>query len=107
MDGMKLHRAMRGTPGLERVPFLFVSAFDDAHAREAVKDLRCDGFLRKTTPTLELLAWVRFFVIPEAKRALARGREGSRSRPAPATRCDPARGRLSHSRTPFRRRPFR
>jgi len=69
MDGFKLHRVVRSTPGLERLPFLFVSAFDDTHTREAIKDLRCDGFLRTTTPTPELIAWVRFFLIPEEKRA--------------------------------------
>jgi CheY-like chemotaxis protein len=68
MDGIKFHRTARTKPGLETVPFLFVSAFDDQHTLEAVKDPRYDGFLRKARPVEELLEWIKYLSTPEADR---------------------------------------
>src|SRR5512139_3405089 len=50
MDGVKLHRTIRGIPGYEKLPFLFVSAYDDVHTRATVKDPRFEGFVRKGKP---------------------------------------------------------
>jgi hypothetical protein len=44
-----------------------VPAVDDIYTREAVKDLRCDGFLCKTKPTPDLLAWVAHLSAPGGK----------------------------------------
>jgi CheY-like chemotaxis protein len=68
MDGIKFHRTVRGLPQFERLPFLFVSAFDDEHTLEAVKDPRFEGFLRKARPIEELLEWIKYLIIPEDKR---------------------------------------
>jgi two-component system chemotaxis response regulator CheY len=68
MDGIKFHRTARTKPGLDTVPFLFVSAFDDQHTLEAVKDPRYDGFLRKARPVEELLEWIKYLSTPEADR---------------------------------------
>jgi CheY-like chemotaxis protein len=68
MDGIKFNRAARSTPGLEHVPFLFVSAFDDQHTLEAVKDPRYEGFLRKARPVEELLEWIKYLTTPEPDR---------------------------------------
>jgi CheY-like chemotaxis protein len=65
MDGIKFHRKLRETPGFEKIPFLFVSAYDDQHSLDAVKDPRYDGFLKKATRVDELLAWIAYLVAPE------------------------------------------
>ena len=90
MDGIKFNRAARATPGLEQVPFLFVSAFDDQHTLEAVKDPRFEGFLRKARPVEEMLDWIKYLTTPEPERPKTppggpkakpgdSGRHGSRS----------------------------
>jgi CheY-like chemotaxis protein len=79
MDGIKFHRTVRTTPEFEKVPFLFVSAYDDQHTLDAVKDPRLDGFLRKARPIEELIEWITYLTLPEDKRSkLPPG--GSRSR---------------------------
>ncbi len=70
MDGVKLHRTVREIPGYERLPFLFVSAYDDHHTRDAVRDPRCEGFLRKGRPVSLLLQWVGYLAAPEERRPL-------------------------------------
>jgi CheY-like chemotaxis protein len=68
MDGVKLHRTIRSIPGYEKLPFLFVSAYDDYHTQEAVRDPRCEGFLRKGRPVELLLEWVAYLATPENRR---------------------------------------
>jgi len=68
MDGFKLYQAVRRTPGLEKLPFLFVSAFDDPHTKEAVRDPRYDGFMRKASPVPDLLEWIKYLTTPEQVR---------------------------------------
>ena len=69
MDGIKFHRTLRATPEFAKVPFLFVSAYDDQHTLDAVKDPRYDGFLRKARPVEELIEWITYLTLPEEKRA--------------------------------------
>jgi CheY-like chemotaxis protein len=59
MDGIKFHRTVRALPEFEKLPFLFVSAFDDQHTLDAVKDPRYEGFLRKARPVEELIEWIQ------------------------------------------------
>jgi CheY-like chemotaxis protein len=68
MDGINFHRKVRSTPGWEKLPFLFVSGFDDPYTRAAVKDPRCDGFLRKASPVQDLLEWIKYLTTPEDRR---------------------------------------
>ncbi|MBP1655033.1 MAG: response regulator receiver sensor signal transduction histidine kinase [Bacteroidetes bacterium] len=68
MDGIKFHRKVRSLPRFEKLPFLFVSAFDDQHTMSAVKDPRYDGFLKKGRPIEELLEWVSYLSIPDDRR---------------------------------------
>ena len=68
MDGFKLYKSVRATPGLEKLPFLFVSAFDDPHTKDAVKDPRYDGFMRKASPVPDLLEWIKYLTTPEEVR---------------------------------------
>ncbi len=68
MDGIKFNRAARALPQYEKVPFLFVSAFDDQHTLEAVRDPRYDGFLRKARPVEEMMEWITYLTTPEADR---------------------------------------
>jgi len=68
MDGIKFHREVRSNPDFEKTPFLFVSAYDDQHTLEAVKDPRYEGFLRKARPVEELIEWITYLTTPEDKR---------------------------------------
>ena len=68
MDGIKFHRTVRSLPQFERLPFLFVSAFDDQHTLDSVKDPRYEGFLRKARPVEELIEWIRYLTMPEEAR---------------------------------------
>ncbi|MCK5572991.1 MAG: response regulator [Bacteroidetes bacterium] len=68
MDGIKLHRTVRALPQFESLPFLFVSAYDDQHTLDAVKDPRFEGFVRKTRPVEEILEWITFLATPEEQR---------------------------------------
>ncbi len=68
MDGIKFHRKLRSLPRFEKLPVLFVSAFDDVHTMSAVRDPRYDGFLKKGRPIEELLDWVVYLATPEEKR---------------------------------------
>jgi two-component system, chemotaxis family, chemotaxis protein CheY len=69
MDGLRLHRAVRALPQYATLPFLFVSAFDDQHTLDAVKDPRYDGFLRKARPVEEMKEWLEYLITPPDKRA--------------------------------------
>jgi len=68
MDGIRFHRTVRATPEFETVPFLFVSAYDDQHTLDAVKDPRYEGFLRKARPIEEMIEWITYLTTPEEKR---------------------------------------
>ncbi len=68
MDGIRFHREVRAIAEYVTIPFLFVSAFDDQHSLDAVKDPRYDGFLRKARPVNELKEWLTFLSTPVEKR---------------------------------------
>ncbi len=92
MDGIRFHHAVRATPKFEKLPFLFVSAFDDQHTLDAVQNPKVDGFLRKARPTEELVEWIHYLTSPEGSRPkllpggtrsklTSHGREGFRGGP--------------------------
>ena len=68
MDGIKLHGTVRSLPKHEATPFLFVSAYDDQHTMDAVKDPKRDGFFNKGKPVSELKEWVLYLTTPEDQR---------------------------------------
>lgn len=68
MDGIKFHRLVRSDPQFSTIPFLFVSAYDDQHTLDAVKDPRFEGFLRKARPVEELIEWITYLTTPEDRR---------------------------------------
>ncbi len=68
MDGFKFHQTVRSIPGCEKLPFLFVSAYDDEFTVNAVKDPRYEAFLKKTAPIDSFIAWINYFALPEDKR---------------------------------------
>jgi len=72
MDGLKFHRTVRATPGLEKMPFLFISGYDDAYTAGAAKDPRREGFYRKGAPIEQLMKWVEWLSTPENKRGKLR-----------------------------------
>ncbi len=68
-DGIKFHKAVRDDPAFASLPFLFVSAFDDQHTLEVVKNAKCEGFLRKARPVSELKEWIQYLTTPESQRS--------------------------------------
>ncbi len=68
MDGVKLHRAVREMPRYAKLPFLFVSGYNDEYTLTAMRDPKCDGFLRKGRPPQELKDWILYLTSPEDKR---------------------------------------
>lgn len=68
MDGLKFHRIVRSIPRFEKIPFLFVSGYDDEYTLSAVKSSRVDGFVRKARPMSELDAWIKYLLTPMNKR---------------------------------------
>jgi len=64
MDGIKLHKAVRASTGYGRIPFLFVSGYDDEHTRNCVQDPRVDGFFRKGRPLSDLRDRVANLTVP-------------------------------------------
>jgi CheY-like chemotaxis protein len=90
MDGIKMSRALREMQGFEKVPILFLSGYDDQHTIDAVRDPRCEAFLRKGSPLEELVRWVEYLTTPVETRprmlprgtqtkASLRPRDGSRT----------------------------
>ena len=65
MDGLKFHKAVRLLPGYEKVPFLFISGYDDELTRNCVNDPRIDGFYRKARPLTELRNLISRLTEPE------------------------------------------
>jgi len=68
MDGIKFHRTVRALPQFESLPFLFVSAYDDQHTLDAIKDPNHEGFARKTRPVEEILEWITYLSTPTDRR---------------------------------------
>lgn len=68
MDGITFHKTVREIVGYEKLPFLFVSAFDDEHTLHAVKDPTCEGFLKKGRPVAALKEWIQYLLAPEHLR---------------------------------------
>jgi CheY-like chemotaxis protein len=70
MNGIRLHRTLREIPKFERLPFLFVSGYDDQYTVAAVKNPRIEGFVRKGTSTRTLVEWVAYLTTPENERSM-------------------------------------
>lgn len=68
MDGRKLHRAVREMPRYEKLPFLFVSGYNDEQTMTAVRDPRYEGFLSKASSPRDLIEWIRYLTTPLEKR---------------------------------------
>jgi two-component system chemotaxis response regulator CheY len=68
-DGIKFRKAVRDDPAFATLPFLFVSAYDDQHTLEVVKNAKYEGFLRKARPVSELKEWIQYLTTPESQRS--------------------------------------
>ncbi len=68
MDGIALHRKVRSTSGIEKIPFLFVSAYDDQHTLSAIKDPKLEAFLQKTKPISLVKEWIIYLTTPPEQR---------------------------------------
>jgi CheY-like chemotaxis protein len=91
MDGIRFHHAVRANPKFEKLPFLFISAFDDQHTLDAVEDPRLDGFLRKARPAEEMIEWIHYLTAPE----------GSRSKVIPGSRSKNGQSRSGYRGSSF------
>ena len=78
MDGLKFHKTVRANPKYEKLPFLFVSGFDDQYTLSAVKESKFDGFIRKARPMSELKEWIKYLTTPIDKRPLSPPGESTR-----------------------------
>jgi CheY-like chemotaxis protein len=72
MDGLKLHAAVREHADYAKLPFLFISGYDDKYTAGAVRDPRLEGFWKKGHSVEELLQWVEYLATPLEKRSRAR-----------------------------------
>lgn len=72
MDGIKLHKALREKPETAKMPFLFMSGYDDEYTAGAVRDARYEAFWRKADSVDRLVKWVEYLLLPEAKRSISR-----------------------------------
>ena len=79
MDGLKFHRAVRNNPRFAGIPFLFVSAYDDRHTLEVVKDTKLEGFSRKGRPVSDLKLWIEYLMTPVEKRPVVPPGDTSKS----------------------------
>lgn len=68
MDGVKFHSKVRSKPEFQRLPFLFVSGYDDEHTMSAVKDPTLEKFLKKGRPVRLLKAWIDYLTTPVDQR---------------------------------------
>lgn len=75
MDGIKFHKTVRMLPEYERVPFLFISGYDDELTRNCIKDPRIERFYRKARPLTELRELITYLTVPE-KRTVPPPHEG-------------------------------
>jgi CheY-like chemotaxis protein len=83
MDGERFLRAMRATSGLERVPFIFVSAVRSEARIRAVLEAGAAAFMVKPFPLRDLIEKVRALV-QDAHEADARPELRAVARPAAA-----------------------
>jgi CheY-like chemotaxis protein len=68
LDGLKFHRKVRQHPKFSGTPFLFLSSYDDEYSLAAVKGSKIDGFVKKSKPVNDIIAWVKFLSTPPAQR---------------------------------------
>jgi DNA-binding response OmpR family regulator len=81
MDGESLLRAVRALPGLERVPFIAVSAVRSEARIRAVLAAGADAFLLKPFPLRDLIEKVRTLVERPAPARFAAGKTGEYTSP--------------------------
>lgn len=81
MDGFKLHRAIRSSPKWEKMPILFVSAYDDQHSLDVIQNPKIEAFLKKGRPISEIKEWLAYLTAPDEERQskLPGSRFGKRS----------------------------
>ncbi len=72
MDGIKLHKTLRENPATAKMPFLFISGYDDEYTAGAVRDARYEAFWKKADSVERLVQWVEYLLLPEGKRSKIR-----------------------------------
>lgn len=70
LNGVRLRNAVRAMREYAKLPFLFISGYDDKQTVESVSDTTLDGFFKKGRPLTELLAWITYLTTPVEKRPL-------------------------------------
>jgi CheY-like chemotaxis protein len=55
LDGVRFHSYVREFLGSRRVPFIFMSGYDDPYTRQALDDSSVDYFISKTSPVSEII----------------------------------------------------
>lgn len=72
MDGVRLHRSVRGIARYRTLPFLFISGYSDEYTLSSMRDPKVDGFLRKGRPPEEIKQWIKYLTTPEPERRALR-----------------------------------
>jgi CheY-like chemotaxis protein len=72
VDGIKLHEEIRADARLKKLPFLFISGFNDKYTAGAVRDPRNEGFWRKGDSVEMFMRWVDYLVQPEDRKSKLR-----------------------------------
>lgn len=67
MDGIKFCKSTRALPGFRDLPFLFVSAYEDAGTLGTIRSFKNSAFLRKGGPMSEVTKWIKHLTTPTAQ----------------------------------------
>lgn len=55
LDGIRFHSYVRELMGDRKVPFIFMSGYDDPYTQEAIEDSSIDLFISKLTPISKVI----------------------------------------------------
>ncbi|MBM2839965.1 MAG: diguanylate cyclase protein [Bacteroidetes bacterium] len=58
LDGSRFHSYVREFTDASRVPFIFISGFDDEHTKKLVVDSKIDFFVSKTAPIEDVVGLI-------------------------------------------------
>ncbi len=64
MDGIKFCKSTRALPGLSELPFLFVSAYEDAGVLVTIRSFDNSMFLRKGVSIEDIVKWLNYLTTP-------------------------------------------
>jgi two-component system chemotaxis response regulator CheY len=70
MDGIKLFQAVRSTSQYACIPFIFISAYDDAHTLSVIQLSKNETFIKKGELFSVIKEWIVYLTTPVSQRPL-------------------------------------